>query len=266
MLTLYYIFAGVLGAIIGSFLNVVIYRLPREQTLMGRSKCPRCRTTLGPLDLFPVLSFIALRARCRKCNAPISFRYPFIELLTAGLFILTLYVVGAGTTLEWLSLLRGWFIVSVFIVVFCIDLDHYLILDTVVYRAALVLLACNIVIDTLSGPGFSSGGLTSHGLWGAGIGLGFLGAVWLISRGKWMGLGDVKFMLFFGQVGGVIGTVGGLLFAFYLGAIVAIPLVLFKRKAFKSMLPFGTFLSVAGLGMFFWGSSLWAGYLRLLGW
>lgn len=255
------------GLIVGSFLNVVILRLPAGERLSGRSHCPHCKATLTALDLVPVVSFLFLRGRCRHCRAPISPRYPALELITGLLFALMAFLSGAfvGTLPQLFELVLLCVVVSLAIVVFVIDLEHYLILDSIVLTVSLLLILILAGID-IAAPGWSTG--TSRllsGLWGALAATLFLGLIWLVSKGKWMGLGDVKFMVPFGLALGFPESLVGVFLAFFLGSFVAIPLLAFRVKTLKARLPFGTFLSVSMLLTFVFGSRILDWYLGIIG-
>lgn len=260
------IFSFLLGAIIGSFLNVVILRLPNSKKLSGRSACPACGHPLAPKDLFPVFSFLWLRGNCRYCKAKISSRYFVIELITALTFAFVAFFMSPTDMLGLLEVFRAWFVVSVLIVVFIIDYEHFLILDKVVFSASGILLVMNIALDILAHR-FSLGvlGLTLAGIIGSLVTGGFLLAIWLISKGKWIGFGDVKFMLFMGQVLGFPGAIVGFFLSFFLGTIFSIPLLLFGKKNMKSKLPLGTFLSVGTFITMLYGNEILNWYLSLLG-
>ncbi len=187
----------VLGLVFGSFANVLIARLPRGEGIGGRSRCPACRHDLGPADLIPLVSWVWLRARCRYCRAPISARYPLVELLTAGLFVATgravlpggLASLSAGSAAALcLHLAYG----LGMIVVFFTDFERATIPNAVVLPAAGLALTAAVFRLDPAGPSLLGGTLTA--LAGAGL---FL-ALFLLSGGGGMGMGDVKLMLFLG--------------------------------------------------------------------
>lgn len=261
--------AFIFGTLIGSFLNVVIWRLPREQSLGGRSQCPHCGYSLRARNLIPIFSYLGQRRRCANCKKPISPRYLIIEIVTGLLFALAAYHLPLATThiASALTLLRLLFIIAVLIVVFVIDLEHYLILDAVVLPASLVVLVLNIVIDVAAHQSLLS--LTSH----TGAGLvavlsagGFFYIIWRVSKGRWMGFGDVKLNLFLGLALGLPGIAVGLFLAFMSGAVVGIALIVAQLKQLQSRVPFGTFLSFGALLALFYGPALAAWYARLIGW
>jgi leader peptidase (prepilin peptidase)/N-methyltransferase len=171
------------------------------------------------------------------------------------------------TVLEYVMLMRMLVVIALLVVVFVIDLEHYLILDMVVLPAAAVILIFNVVIDLLLGQqllALSSYAIT--GLVAAVAGSGFFYVIWAASRGRWMGFGDVKFSLFLGMALGISSLVIGLFAAFMLGAIVGVGLMLYGRKTMASKVPFGTFLSAGALLALWYGPALWGWYLVLIGW
>ncbi len=269
MLALFVFLAFVFGTAIGSFLNVVIWRLPREQSLGGRSQCPHCHQTLQPRDLVPILSYLALRRRCASCKQSISSRYMWIELLTGLLFAFSAYSFPAAisTGSEALALARLLFIIAVLIVVFVIDLEHYLILDVVVLPAALIILGLNIAVDLVHHHSlFSLSSLTGGGIVAAVLAAGFFYLIWRISKGLWMGFGDVKLNLVLGLALGLPGIAVGLFLSFIFGSLVGIGLIALGQKQLTSRVPFGTFLSAATVITLFYGPALAAWYGQLIGW
>jgi len=263
---LFLILSFIFGAVVGSFLNVVILRLPLGRSLSGRSYCPSCGHVLGFLDLFPILSFIVLRGRCRYCSAKISPRYWIIELVLGLLFAVTwLYLLPASPGSA-LRLFQYWFLESLLLAVFVIDLEHYLILDQIIFPGCAVAVAVNLGLDFFSGQAVLSP--SSHlvsGFLGALVLAGLFFGVWYFSKGQWMGFGDVKLAVFLGlglawPLAGV-----GLMLAVLLGGLVSIFLLIFGGKTLKTRLPFGTFLSLGAVLSLFYGEKLLAWYLAFLG-
>lgn len=243
----------VFGLIVGSFLNAVIYRLHSGKSfLFDRSECPHCHHKISAKDLFPLFSFILLGGKCRYCKKNISWQYPIIELATGLVFIL----LARDFQFEIFNFqfLIQLFFASIFIIVAVFDLKHYLILDKVVLPAAAIALiysffAGNYVSAILSGLGFG----------------GFFLFQYLISKGRWIGFGDVKFGLLLGLVLTWPLSLICLLLAYYAGAIVGIGLIAAGKKNFGSKLPFGTFLGFSGIITMLFGSGLVETYFKLLG-
>lgn len=272
MIWFWLIVVFILGLAVGSFLNALIFRLHLgESVAKGRSKCPKCQHELNTWDLIPVLSFIWLRGRCRYCQTTISWQYPIVELVTAGLFALVYnYLIssaqpslsgvppgaGAGTVAGILYLIFLWFIASVLIVVFVYDLKHGLILDKVVYPALAV-----TFIAVLFLPQFD--------FWPALIGSGVVGGFFLIlvllSRETWMGWGDAKLGFLLGLAVGWPLCLPLLFIAFVGGSVVALLLMAIKLKGLKDTVPFGTMLTAAAIITLFVGPKIIEWYMGLLG-
>jgi prepilin signal peptidase PulO-like enzyme (type II secretory pathway) len=256
----------VFGTLIGSFLNVVILRLPKGKPLTGRSRCPRCGHVLTPLELVPVFSFLFLGKKCSRCRKPISWRYAGIELLTGSLFALLWIVKPAADAAAMVLFARDAILVASLVVVFATDFEHYLIFDKVLVFAGTAAVSLNIAADVLSGQPMLS--FNSHSL--GGLFSGFLAslpllALWAYSKGMWMGFGDVKFMLFLGIAVGWPAIVAVWLLAFFLGAVISVMLLSLGKKRLGSKVPFGTFLSVAALIVILWGNYIIEWYLAILG-
>jgi leader peptidase (prepilin peptidase)/N-methyltransferase len=233
-LVLIYVF--VFGAVVGSFLNVVIHRLPRERSLVKpRSACPDCGQTIRWFDNLPVISWLALRGRCRGCNARISIRYPLVELLAGAFGVLALWQWGPSLTavevavFAWISLVLG-----------LIDLEHQILPDLLTYPSILLGL-------TASWFGGYTWWLDS--LLGAVVGAALPTLVIVLYRWlrgvEGMGWGDVKYLAAIGSVVGLRGCTGVLVVAATLGAAVGVGLIVSGRGSGKTALPFGTFLALA---------------------
>jgi leader peptidase (prepilin peptidase) / N-methyltransferase len=250
---------GLLGLVIGSFLNVVIHRVPVGLSLVAPgSACPHCDHPVRPYDNVPVLSWLALRARCRDCSAPISARYPLVELATGALFVAAGWKFG-GTpyTVAALALMAAG------VALFMIDLDHRRLpfaITGVLGVVVVVGLAIDVAVD---GGGPVPTALMSTGVW-----IAVYGGIWLATAGRGMGLGDVALAPVLGLALGWLGwgaTLTGLMGGFVVGALVGIVLLASNRAGAKSRIPHGPFmLSGAALGLFV-GEPLWQGYLGLVG-
>jgi leader peptidase (prepilin peptidase) / N-methyltransferase len=224
---------GLLGAAIGSFLNVVIHRLPRGESIVKPgSRCPSCGTPLTPRDNVPVVSWLLLRGRCRHCGAPISPRYPLIELLTAVTFAATALIRGVDD-----DLVQQLPFVAILIAVAGIDLEHRIVPNRIVAPAAVwgLLAAVMVLPDDL----------VEFVVAGAGAFLGMLAIVIAYPRG--MGMGDVKLA---GVMGLYLGksVIPGLLTGFLAGTVVGVGIMVREGAgARKKAVPFGPFLALGGL-------------------
>ncbi|QQS22789.1 prepilin peptidase [bacterium] len=257
------------GWFIGSFLNVLIWRLPRDQKITGRSQCPHCKHVLGWQDLVPVFSYLVSGGKCRYCKKKVSLRYPLIELITGALFVLAVILVSP-IAYNWLIdsvlIVRYWFIFSVLLIVFIIDLEHYLILNKVVYPATAVLLVMVAFFGWYSGMSLDGQGLyLLNSLLGMIAGFVPFYILHKISKGKWMGLGDAKLGLFLGAMFGFPQIWVCYFIAFLLGSAVSLPLLIAGKKELTSKIPFGTFLSVAALITIVFGLQLANWYFGLIG-
>lgn len=245
----------VLGLIIGSFVNVLVYRLPRSQGVVrGRSRCPCCHKTLSWLDLVPVISFLALRGRCRYCQKPIGWQYPLVELATGGLFAAAGYFMSA---IRGPDLVFSLFILVLLLALALTDWQHLILPDELIAAGIVGTLFYGIVGRW--GMGTAHYNVFSPGYWGAALGFfGVLYLVWLWSKGTWIGLGDAKLMGWMGLVFG--GT--GAFFIFYaaivIGGIMGLGLYLIKRADLKTKLPLGTYICLAAGWYIFQGLSITA--------
>jgi len=239
----------VLGLIIGSFLNVVIYRYNTARTLGGRSACMSCQKVLCWYELIPLISFVALGGRCKTCKTKISKQYPLVELVTglifAGLFLKFQNLFFDFTLLFSASFLFYAVAFSILIVISVYDLKHKIIPDTL----ALALSVLSFIGIFL----FSNSIFHPHmpGLWeflsGILIALPFA-LIWLVSAGRWMGLGDAKLGIGLGWLLGLSRATSGVVVAFWAGAIIGVALLVFSRKhGMKSQIPFAPFLVLGAI-------------------
>jgi leader peptidase (prepilin peptidase) / N-methyltransferase len=224
---------GVFGAVLGSFLNVVIHRLPRGESLASPgSRCPRCGAPVKPYDNVPVISWLVLRGRCRHCGAPISARYPIVELLTALVFAAVVAVRGFDNDL-FLELP----FVAALIALAGIDLDHRLLPNKIVYPMAAYGVVATLLVERED--------LVEHLIAGAGAFAFLLAALLAYPRG--MGMGDVKLA---GAMGLYLGlsVIPALLTAFLTGSVVGLAIIAREgASARKKAVPFGVFLAIGGI-------------------
>lgn len=258
-----YIFVFIFGAIIGSFLNVCIYRIPKGLSLVKPpSHCPSCQYPIKFYDNIPIISYFILKGRCRYCKSPFSFRYPFIEALNGFLYVLIVARFG----LIWLDAFYFVFI-STMVVIFFIDLD------------------CQIIPDKITLPGivlgFISGALflpdpflryTELGWKNSFIGLlsGFFLFLLIAEIGRLilkknaMGGGDIKFMA---MLGGILGWKGVLMTTFlssFLGAFVGIFMTFLQKQDGSKKIPFGPFIAIGASICLFYGQEILEFYMQLM--
>jgi leader peptidase (prepilin peptidase)/N-methyltransferase len=235
--------AGIVGTILGSFFNVVAYRLPRKESLSTPgSRCPHCETPIKPYDNVPVFGWLWLRGRCRACGKPISPRYPIVELAT-GLLMAAVVVAKGADADAWLGLV----LVAILVPVTLIDLDHQIIPNVIVGPGAVVGLA--LVLATRSGH------TVEHLIAGAAAGGFLLAAVLAYPRG--MGLGDVKLA---GMMGIYLGraVAPAMLIAMLAGTLVGAAIMARKGVAAgrKTKVPFGPFLAFGAIVGLFAGDAI----------
>ena len=261
----FYIFIFLFGLAVGSFLNCAIYRLENNQSfLKGRSFCPHCKHQLGFWDLMPVLSFLCLRGKCHYCKKRISIQYPLVELATGLLFLLIFnYQFSISnefsiSNFQNLLVIGYWLLVSSFLVIiFVYDLKHYIIPDKVIYPAIIIALIFNfqfLIFNQFSIFKFSI--LSAMGA------ASFFAAIVAISRGKWMGIGDIKLAFLMGLLLGFPNIAVALFLAFFLGAIIGVGLIMLGKKTMKSEVPFGPFLIIGTLVALLWGQELINWYVK----
>jgi len=256
-----YFFVFIFGLCIGSFLNCVIYRLEQKKSLKGRSFCPHCKHKLFWQDLFPVFSFLLLGGRCRYCKKSISWQYPIVELFTGILFILVFSLACPMSTLyQYISVLYLFYISSALIVIFVYDLKHYIIPDKVLFPAIITALIYNFILLL---PGAEPAQHMFYTFLAAIIASGFFLIIFLISKGKWMGFGDVKLAVLMGLLLGLPNVLAALFLAFFFGAIIGIILMVFKKKSLKSEIPFGPFLIFGTFMAMLYGNQMVQWYMHL---
>ena len=214
--------AFIFGAIIGSFLDVVAYRLHTKKSLNGRSHCLSCGRKLVWYELVPVLSYLGLRGHCRTCSAHIPFRCFLMEVVTGSAFLL-IYTLYAHDLL----LLFSYFgIAALLILIVAYDLRHTIIPDELV--VLLIAVALGVVSYTAVNGEDALGAVLGHVAAG-GAAAAFLGSFWLVSKGTWMGLGDAKLMFALGLILGPWETFSALVLSFWLGAAISVSLILIER-------------------------------------
>lgn len=230
--------AAALGLIIGSFLNAVIARLPARRTLLGRSACPRCGTAIRAIDNVPLVSFVLLRGRCRRCGERISWRYPAVEGLTALAFAGVYLRFGASTAGAVAGLL-----VAALIAITAIDVQHQIIPDLITLPGIVVGFAGSVAAG-LAAP--------LEALLGIAVGGGLFFVIIVASAGG-MGAGDMKLGAMLGAFLGWKAVLFAILVSVILGGLVASVLLLAGRKGRKDPIPFGPFLAIGGVTALFVG-------------
>jgi leader peptidase (prepilin peptidase)/N-methyltransferase len=264
-------FVAAVGAIIGSFLNVVIHRIPREQSIvLPSSKCPECRAEIKPYDNIPIISYLILRGRCRSCGVRISPRYPAVEALTAVLF-------GAVTWHDGLSYALAFdlaFVAAMMALIF-IDAEHMILPNVITYPGVLFALLTRLLLPYLVSPAhvddlpqllaaFPKLPLWAVSLMGAALGaligggsLWLMGFLWEKLRGiEAMGFGDVKMMLMVGAFLGWRLTLLTIMMGALSGSIAGIAVMIKRGRNLQMMLPFGIFLGIGSIISLLFGARI----------
>jgi len=246
--TLLAVAALLVGAAVGSFLNVVATRLPRgESIITPRSRCPSCRSPIRWHDNIPILSFLWLKGRCRDCRAPIARRYPIVEAVTVGLFWLAVWRIGLR-----IDLIPALAFLSALVAITAIDLEHHLIPDRITLPGIPLGLLANLLT-------------TKGSVWDSVVGIlvggGIFFVVILLSRGG-MGGGDMKLGAMIGAYLGWRLTILAIFSAVVLGGAVAVWLLLTGIRRRKDPVPFGPFLALGSILSLFWGEEILGWYLR----
>ena len=301
MFYLFLIFAGFLGLAVGSFINVLTLRWnPAENNqitkiVRGRSHCLHCGQTLKWFEIIPLLSFVFLRGRCRYCHRKLSLQYPLVEGLTALIFtgvarrilnfdFFSYHFFSDPRANFWVAaIIVIWFFYSaILITLSVIDLRHYLLPDKIIFPAIIVSLLANLSFYSLSlmrGNSFPKYGLNFLGPYadvvnihfnvltsaiaGTLVLFSFLFLIYVLSRGRAMGLGDVKLAILMGLMLGFSAGIVSLLFSFVIGAIVSLIIILTTKKKLKDAVPFGPFLALVVLAVFFFGQTIANFYFSL---
>jgi len=249
-----YIFSLLLGLVVGSFLNCLVYRLHNHQTILGRSLCPHCQNKISWFDNIPLISFMVLGGRCRHCQQGISWQYPLVELLTGALFLLVVLHLNIFNPRYALLLVRDWLMIFALIFIFVYDLKYYAIEDVVILPIAGAVLVLNLLLK------FSWLNLI---LSGSGSALFFL-AQYFISRGKGIGFGDFRIGILLGLYFAWPRIALAIFLSYLIGSFISLVLVLVRQKKMKSMIPLGPFLSVGALITIFYGQSILNWYWSML--
>ena len=265
------IVAAVLGACVGSFLNVVAWRLPRQESVvLPASHCPRCGTQLQWFENIPLLGWLGLRGHCRHCGAPISPRYPLVELLSAGLWVAVTVATptAMGPAAAPLALIvAGWVLVSWLLPLVLIDLDH-LWLPEPLCRIGLILgLLFTAGLGWMQGPGVAPELVVQH-LLAAGLGLVGFEAVSAIAQKVMgrpaLGLGDAKLAALLGAWLGLTGLGVAVVLAVFAGAIIGVLGRLSGKLGRHQPLPFGPFLAAGGLAVWLGGPAVWIQIFKMV--
>lgn len=246
MLPLWFIYLQIIlfGLLIGSFINVCIYRLPLNKSIIfPASHCTSCRSVLKFLDLIPVISFIIFNGKCRYCKTKISIRYPLVEILTATILLINYYFFGFSFKFLINSIVSLVFLVATFI-----DFDYQIIPNEITIGGLIAAFFFQIILNILAPELFNYFYkiTLTQSLLGALIGGGFLYIIAILSRGG-MGGGDVKLAAFIGALYGSKIVIFSLFLSFLLGGIIGILLIILRIKGRKDFIPFGPYICLGTL-------------------
>jgi len=255
-----YIIAGLIGAILGSFANVCIFRMPRRKSVVWpRSRCPHCDHVLSPWENVPLMSFIVLRGRCRKCRGRISLQYPLVETASIALSLLAWWHFGEPLR----YLVYFCLLIVPLLIVSVIDLKHYIIPDSITIPGIIVGFAVGVLLE--GGLSYRMAALDS--LLGILVGGGALYIVAIVyeklKKQEGLGGGDVKLIAMLGAFFGWRASILVLLMSSLMGSVVGLVLIIILRKDLKYAIPFGPFLAAAGLIYLFAGERIINWYLGL---
>ncbi len=242
---IYHILSFIFGAVIGSFLNVCIYRLPRDRSIVSPpSACPDCGELVRAFDNIPIISYLVLRGKCRHCGSPISKRYPAIEFLTAVLFLIWFHKFGLSVEFG-VNIL----FVCLLVVVAFIDLEFQIIPDILSLGGMVLGIVLAVVRSYFMHIGPKMGLLDAiYGvLLGGGVLLVIAYGYQIIAKREGMGGGDIKLLAMIGAFTGFKGVIFALVGGSLIGTLVGIPLMLIKKENSKYAIPFGPFLSLGAL-------------------
>lgn len=243
------IFLFLFGTAVGSFLNVLIDRLPNEKSIMGRSHCDNCKKKLAWYDMFPIISYFLLKGKCRYCKKKLSFQYPLVEFITGFMFVLIWTLVLPSETAYFMKKLVLLGIISCLIVIFFTDLKYRMIPDSV----QMVLFALGFFFPfavEITAKLFFFRAISAFVVMSPILFLHF------ITKGKGMGFGDVKLGFIIGFLLGLKAGLISLYLAFILGAAFGLILIIFKKRKLKSKIAFGPFLVLGMLIIMFWKDTI----------
>ncbi|TSA09637.1 MAG: prepilin peptidase [Deltaproteobacteria bacterium] len=249
------IFALTLGLCVGSFLNVLIYRLPLQKSVIHpASACPNCGIPIRWYDNIPVLSYLLLRGKCRHCQSRISLRYPIVELVTGLLSLAIFFRYGVS----WACLFYFIFISALIAIIF-IDFDHQIIPDVITYPGIVTGFISSLILPNITYSDSLIGIILGGGILYL-IALGYL----MLAKREGMGGGDIKLLSMIGAFLGWQALPFTILVSALLGSVVGIIAMLKTGKDAKMAIPFGPFLSIGAILYLFWGKAVTQWYLGLL--
>lgn len=242
-----YLFTSVLGLVIGSFINALVWRVAHGKGLGGRSMCVHCKKQLRNTDLIPVVSFFILKGKCRFCQKKISWQYPLVEIVTALSFLM---IAMQPIGLE--NIVAEWVIATFLISLFVIDLRYGILPDILTIPTIIAIVFIRFFLEPGVGMDMVLGGF---------IGFSFFALQWIVSKGKWIGDGDIRFGVLMGVLLGFPGVFLALLLSYSIGSMVAMALLLSHKRQWGSRIALGPFLVIGTVITYYGGERI----LSLLG-
>lgn len=253
---MWYVIVGMLGVSIGSFITMLIHRLHEGGSIVsGGSKCPQCNKKLSWIELIPLISFLFLKGKCKNCKKIIPVRYFLIEVVTMILFILALYKHAEYPTMLDLFIIRDWIIIATAVFIFAYDALYMEVHPGVTIGAGVIVGLMYVLHVPFEWKSI---------LWGIVLGVGWFLVQYIVSKGRWIGAGDIMIGFFMGAALGLSHTILALGIAYIVGASYAIALLALKKKSRKDQIPFGTFLMVGTLAALWWADGILGWYGNLL--
>ena len=247
-----YMLIFILGLIVGSFSNVCIYRIPKNESIIyPASHCLKCRTTIKPVDNIPLLSYVLLKGRCRNCGSKISIQYPIVELLT-GIIYLIIYLIYGLSIQSLIYIILS----SALIIIAFIDLNEMIVPDVISLPGIGVGLILSFFVPYITFINSVSGVVVGGGII---LIIALVGS--MIFKKEAMGGGDIKLAAMIGAFLGWRYTIISLFLGFFLGALAGIFLILSKIKSREDMVPFGPFIALGSLITLLWGEKILSWYL-----
>lgn len=256
MIWIFYILLFLAGTIFGSFLNSCILRSAQWVPIWkGRSCCVICNKSLGAKDLVPVISFILLKGNCRYCKTNISIQYPIVEIFCGFLFVWLAKYYNLSIFEISTQYIRDIIILLLLVFIFIYDLKYMQILNRVTTIPAVILFFFSWKFGWLDWQGM---------LIAVFVACGFFLFQYIISKGSWIGGGDIRMGLFMGVILGWPNIILGLFLSYIIGAILSIILILLRKRNRRSQIPFGIYLSIGTYIALFWGEKIINWYLRMI--
>lgn len=246
-------FSAMIGLIVGSFINCMVWRIYKDESILGRSYCPNCRKKINWYDNIPVLSYILLKAKCRSCKKRISWQYPLVEIFTSLLFVLSFIAVKDSADFA-LLLFRNWLLISSLILIFVYDLRFQLVPMILIWPLSIIMIIINLFL------GFSWQIIGLAGL----VGGFFFLIQYLITRGRGLGEGDIWLGILLGLSFASFNLlILSLVLSYFIGAIVSIFLLVGKKKKLKSKVALGPFLAFGAIISLIYGQKIISWYLGM---